>query len=149
MDCPTNSSVFEDKNFSLVGESVMEWKFRTCFSIGLAMVFPIRWNCVLLVASSLSSNSLCFSFVTFHHSWKAIHSFISFIFISTLWRSLHVHSISYGSAKRGITPLLVALFLFSRIFAIIVTLSFSSVEWSMLLNFNNISLVDSRSIKWM
>ena len=96
MDCPTNSSVFEDKNFSLVGESVMEWKFRTCFSIGLAMVFPIRWNCVLLVASSLSSNSLCFSFVTFHPSWKAIPSIHSFHFnhLSTLWRMQQVHSIS-------------------------------------------------------
>ena len=89
MDCETNSSVFEDKNFSLVRESVTEWKFKTV--LASSWVFPIRWNCAFVRSLRLSLNSLCFSF-HFSSSRKAIH--YSFIHISTLRRTLHAHSIS-------------------------------------------------------
>jgi len=122
MDCETNSSVFEDKNFSLVRESVTEWKFKTV--LASSWVFPIRWNCAFVRSLRLSLNSLCFSF-HFSSSRKAIH-LVHFIHLSTLWRTLHAHSVSYGSAKRGITPLLITLFF--RIFSIIVPFRFVRLD---------------------
>jgi len=144
----TVQSVFEDKNFSLVGESVMEWKFKTVFSVFLSFSDPLKLCFARsLRLSDFPSNSSV-SLVTFHPSRKAIHAFVSFIFISTLWRTQHAHSVSFGSAKRGITPLLIAL-LFQYAFFLQLSFSFISIYWRSMLDFNNISLFDSRSIKWI
>ena len=76
--------------FILQNESVMEWKFRTCFSIGLAMVFPIRWNCVLF-DRFVSLISLWTVFVSFHFSsFLKSNPFIYFI-------HFHLHSLTLAT----------------------------------------------------
>ena len=132
---------FWGQKLFFVRESVTEWKFKTV--LASSWVFPIRWNCAFVRSLRLSLNSLCFSF-HFSSSRKAIH--YSFIHISTLWRTLHAHSISFGSAERGITPLLIALFFafFQLSFPFACRLD-DQCCWILTI----FSLFDSRSIKWM
>jgi len=145
MDCETNSSVFEDKNFSLVRESVTEWRFKTV--LASSWVFPIRWNCAFVRSLRLSLNSLCFSFhfsssrKAIHYSFSSFHS--SFHSLTHVTRSLYFiwfrRKGNYSSVDR---------FIF-RIFSIIVPFRFVRLDDQCCWILTIFSLFDSRSIKWM
>ena len=82
------------------------------------------------------------SLFTFHPSEK--QSITHFIHISTLWCTQHAHSFTFGSAKRGITPLLIALF-----FHIFCNYRFPFVFDQCCWTLTTFTLFDSRSIMWM
>jgi len=147
MDCETNSSVFEDKNFSLVRESVTEWRFKTV--LASSWVFPIRWNCVCSITSLSDSPSNCLSFSfhfsssrkAIHYSFSSFHS--SFHSLTHVTRSLYFiwfrRKGNYSSVDR---------FIF-RIFSIIVPFRFVRLDDQCCWILTIFSLFDSRSIKWM
>lgn len=144
MDCKTNSSVFEDKNFSLVRESVTEWKFKTV--LASSWVFPIRWNCAFVRSLRLSLNSLCFSF-HFSSSRKAIHSFVSIY--------SHFHSLTHATRslyyiwfRRKGNYSSVDRFIFSHFFNYR-SLSSCRLDDQCCWSLTTFSLFDSRSIKWL
>ena len=134
MDCPTNSSVFEDKNFSLVGESVMEWKFKTAFSVFVGFSDPLKL-CLFNHFSlwfSFELSLFLFSlfiipksnpFSSFHSSFHSLtHATRSLCFIWFRKKG------NYSSVDR---------FIFSHFLQLSIPFRF----WSMLLNSNNIYFI--------
>ena len=129
----------------------MEWRFRTGFSIirsshGFSDPLQLCFIWSLRLSDS-RLNGLCFSshFSSFPKSNPCI-CFIHF----------HLHSLTHATRplcfiwfrKKG-NYSSVDRFTFSIRIFLQLSFSFISIYWRSMLDFNNISLFDSRSIKWI
>ena len=130
----------------------MEWKFRTCFSIirsshgfsdplklcfvrslRLSSIFPWTVFVLSFLFSSFPKSNPCICFIHFHlHSLTHATRPLCFIWFRKKG--------NYSS---------VDCFTFSIRIFLQLSFSFISIYWRSMLDFNNISLFDSRSIKWI